>query len=301
MSLLLWGAISCLCTPLSAQFLSPDAPSRMPQPAEVPVAPVTPVTPQRSQTAAIEIMPPVARLPTDASFADIAAYAREKNIILTWHIVSGRTMDKRIQVYRFTEEPRVLNDISRGTLIAKLTGDINLYEDIPPVRGVYYYAVFMESIRGLEPAGFTPARNVVGPVAFQSSPATNVDRAQPLAMPDATAFARPDFATPEIDREPIEIDSEQPLQPRDDSRGINSAIRRTYLRGDYRGSVRALKPFLRNSSPRVRAKALFYTGLARYRLEQYDRAAKYFEHPLTRKYYRRNAEFWLERTAENLR
>lgn len=298
MSLQQLGVVFYLCTPLAAQYLSPDAPGRTLQPAEVPVAPVVP---QRPQTVVPEAMPQVFKQPNDGSFADIAAYAREKNIILTWHIVSGRTMDKRIQVYRFTDEPRVLNDISRGTLVAKLTGDINLYEDIPPMRGVYYYAVFMESIRGLEPASFTPARNSVGPIAFQSSAPAVANRTQTPAMLDGAAVARPNFATQEIDRETIEIDSDQAPPPRDDNRGINSAIRRTYLKGDYRGSVRALKPFLHNSSPRVRAKALFYTGLARYRLEQYDRAAKYFEHPLTRKYYRRNAEFWLERTAENLR
>jgi hypothetical protein len=151
----------------------------------------------------------------------------------------------------------------------------------------------------LEPVAFTPSRNLVGPVLFGSNAIPMPHHTDQRPTPPATHYARPEFESHEI--EDGEEVSEVPEEKSDKRRGINAAIRKTFMRGEYAEAVRALKPFLRNSSPRVRAKAMFYTGLARFRLEQYDRALKYFEHPLTQKYYKRNAEFWVNRTSENLR
>ncbi len=277
------------CLPISAQFLTPEDTVKIPPPTAetpVPAAPQVPAAMPSSQPSS-----------NDGYFADLAAYGRDRGVILTWHLMNGRAIDRRIQIYRFTEEPRVIHDISKGTLIAKLTGEINLYEDVPPARGLYYYAVFVESARGLEPSSFNPSRNMVGPVSYQTSGKTPAKPARDNDLP-ATA-ARPEFSSTELDSlegQPADVESDESSR-----RGINGVIRRTFLKGDYTGAVRGLKPFLRNKTPRVRAKAMFYIGLSRYRLEQYDRAIKYFEHPLTQKYYRRNAEFWINRTSENLR
>lgn len=277
---------AALVLPVSAQFLTPEDTMKVPAATyEAPAAqqPAQPVTPATSNP--------------EGYFADLAAYSRDRGVILTWHLMNGRAIDRRIQIYRFTEEPRVIHDISKGTLIAKLTGEINLYEDQPPAVGMYYYAVFVESARGLEPGSFNAGRNMVGPVAYQSSGKAQV---KPVRPTDGSAHAvRPEFSSTELDaleEQPAEHESDDSSR-----RGINGVIRKTFLKGDYTSAVRGLKPFLRNKSPRVRAKAMFYIGLSRYRLEQYDRAIKYFEHPLTQKYYRRNAEFWINRTSENLR
>ncbi|MFO1526649.1 MAG: hypothetical protein U1F16_11835 [Turneriella sp.] len=285
MSHALVSIVVLAATPVFAQFLTPDetvkmTPSTDTSPA---IAPAPVPNPQTTQPA----------VPADGYFADLAAYGRDRNVILTWHLVHGRAIDKRIQIYRFTEEPRVIHDISRGTLIAKLSGEINLYEDQPPSRGTYYYAVFVETNRGLEPASFNSSRNLVGPVSFQSGGKAAIKPPRDDVQPQSS---RPEFASEELDN--TEFVPDDDAQSR---RGINSVIRRTFLKGDYDEAIRALKPFLRNKSARVRAKAMFYIGMSRYRLEQYDRAIKYFEHPLTKKYYRRNAEFWINRTSENLR
>lgn len=294
--------------PLWSQFLAPDETVKIPAPAEIPTQPQPQPAPQPAPVAQPAPQPqPVQVAPQPAMsqqmeaatyFADIAAYGREKNIILTWHLVSGRAIDKRIQIYRFTEEPRVIHDISRGILVAKLTGEINLFEDVPPARGTYYYAMFLETNRGLEPVAFTPSRNLVGPVLFGSNAIPMPQHTETRPAAPVTQYARPEFESREIDdnEEIAEVREEKP----DRRRGINAVIRKTFMRGEYAEAVRALKPFLRNSSPRVRAKAMFYTGLARFRLEQYERALKYFEHPLTQKYYKRNAEFWVNRTSENI-
>lgn len=282
MSLILAAAFLA-SLPLYAQYLTPEDTVKVPPsaPETQPVPPATPAQPAPANN--------------DGSFADLAAYSRDKGVILTWHLQTGRAAEKRVQVYRFTEEPRVIHDISRGTLIAKLSGEINLYEDQPPGRGTYYYAVFVETARGLEPGSFNPSRNLVGPVSYQTSVKMPVQQMPANTQADVQ---RPDFASAEVDLESDHTNADSDSQAR---RGINGVIRRTFLKGDYESAIRGLKPFLRNKSARVRAKAMFYIGLSRYRLEQYDRAMKYFEHPLTQKYYRRNAEFWVNRTSENLR
>lgn len=293
---------------LAAQFLTPEETVKLPKPAEVPVAPVAPATPPRTEPtpAPTQPNPAPAAMPApqeaDAYFADFAAYSREKNVILTWHLARGRTIERRIQIYRFTEEPRVIHDISRGTLIAKLSGEINLYEDQPPGKGVYYYAIFVESNRGLEPASFNNSRNMVGPVAFHASAQSTLPAAAQETAPTAQKQPRPEFESEEIEDEeqPARL-SESVDEEKKPTRGINATIRRTFFRGEYQRAVRELRPFLRNPSARVRAKAMFYTGLSRYRLEQYERALKYFSHPLTKKFYLRNAEFWIRKTTENLR
>lgn len=280
MSLAFFAALS----PLMAQFLSPEDSVKFAQPSEPSPAYTPPATPSTPA-----YVPPA----NDGFFADFAAYGRDKNVILTWHLMTGRGIDKRMQIYRFTEEPRVINDISRGTLIAKLTGEINLYEDVPPARGSYYYAIFVETMRGLEPGSFTMSRNLVGPVSYLG---TGAGRPNPEL--EKTAAKRPEFSSYELDEE-----TPQRRDEFDDGagRGINGVIRRTYLKSDYAGTIRGMKPFLRNSSAKVRAKAMFYTGLARHRMGDNERALRYLEHPLTQKYYRRNAEFWINRMAENSR
>lgn len=301
----LFGLLLGLSTALSAQFLTPEETVKLPNPAEVPAAPATPVRPEPAPAPA-QAMPVPQSTPSadaDAYFSDFAAYGREKNIILIWHLARGRTIERRIQIYRFTEEPRVIHDISRGTLIAKLSGEINLYEDLPPAKGTYYYAIFVESVRGLEPASFNISRNLVGPVAFNSATAaTTTSATSKEPVQQTQKYPRPEFESEEVDEESEAIPAAVETSAEEKhTRGINAAIRRTFFKGEYQQAVRELKPFLRNSSARVRAKAMFYTGLSRYRLGQYDRALKYFDHPLTKKFYRRNAEFWIRKTTENLR
>ena len=298
----LFALLLVLTSALSAQFLTPEETVKLPTPAEVPAAPPRP----EPAPAPTQPNPAPAAMPApqeaDAYFSDFAAYSREKNVILTWHLARGRTIERRIQLYRFTEEPRVIHDISRGTLIAKLSGEINLYEDLPPGKGTYYYAIFVESVRGLEPASFNYSRNMVGPVAFHASAQSMLPAAAQEPAPKAQKQPRPEFESEEIEgEEQLARVTESVDEEEKQKRGINAAIRRTFFRGEYQQAVRELRPFLRNSSARVRAKAMFYTGLSRYRLEQYDRALKYFSHPLTKKFYRRNAEFWIRKTTENLR
>lgn len=306
---MLTSTILAICafavSPAFAQFLTPEDTVRIPPPADVPVAPIsTPAAPTPAAVTPTPTPTPVVTATTqDGYFADFAAYPRAKGVILSWHLVQGRTMEKRIQIYRFNEEPRVIHDISKGTLIAKLTGEINIYEDVPPGRGTYYYAIFVETGRGLEPGSFNSSRNLVGPMTYQMGADVAINPGHATTATPHT-HGRPDFESTEVNDENDLADEEsrkQPSRHEDGERGINNVIRHTFLAGDFSGAAQKLKPFMRNRSAKVRAKAMFYTGMARYRLGQYERSLKYFDHPLTRKYYRRNVEFWINRTKENLR
>jgi hypothetical protein len=298
---ILFAGLIC-AQPVMPQFLTPEETVKIPAPADIPVAPPATAAPAATTQPAPVAQPQAITPPQlDSYFADFAAYPRAKSVILSWHLVQGRTIEKRIQLYRFTEEPRVIHDISKGTLIAKMTGEINIYEDVPPSRGTYYYAIFLETGRGLEPGSFNASRNLVGPAFYQTGAdlPPKQDKNTDLQVGQNN---RPQFESNEVDSSEASDEEEGPRAGREPSeRGINNVIRRTFLAGDFAGAVRDLKPFFRNSAPKVRAKAMFYTGMSRFRLGQYERAMRYFEHPLTRKYYRRNAEFWINRTQENLR
>ncbi|HRP68770.1 MAG TPA: hypothetical protein PLY93_04505 [Turneriella sp.] len=280
-------------SPVVAQYLNPDSTFRDLPPEKKPAVEAPPqISPPQTPPPN-----PVVHATREEQFVDFAAYVREKNIILTWHFLTGRTNDLRVQIYRFTEEPKVIHDISSGVLVAKLTGDINLYEDVPPQKGAYYYAVFVETQRGLEPASFTPARNLVGPLYFRAaeteknpSASVPVQTVKPASQEIPTAAF--EIEEPEVERESIDAV---------DTRRLNMIIRKTYLKGKYREAIRYLKPYLRHKMPKIRAKAIFYSGLARYRLGEGERALKYFEHSLTQKYYRKNADFWINRIMENSR
>lgn len=292
-----------LSVPLHAQYLNPDQTVKI-LPAEVPVAPQT-VTQPAPAPAETKPSVVVALQPVEETyFTDFAAYSRERNIILVWHLVAGRGMNRRIQIYRFVDEPRVIHDISRGTLIAKLSADINLFEDVPPEKGAYYYAIFVETGKGLNPMGFLSARNLVGPIMFQTA------RQPETPSPALSSEKQPEYknnfhqSTEQFESE--EIDEEDFPSPKrkhthHSPRAINSVIRRTFLQGDYPGAFKALQSFLRSPTATVRAKAVFYMGLSLFRMGEYDRALKYFSHSLTKKYYRTNAEFWIKKTNENLR
>src|SRR5690348_3952916 len=86
--------------PLAAQFLSPEDTLRTPSQGEQGSPAYNPSAPSQPS--------PVINSSADGFFSDFAAYGRDKNVILTWHLVAGRAIDKRIQIYRFTEEPRVI-------------------------------------------------------------------------------------------------------------------------------------------------------------------------------------------------
>ncbi|MBV6493253.1 MAG: hypothetical protein LDLANPLL_01269 [Turneriella sp.] len=278
--------------PIFSQYLTPESTLReVPPKAPEPIPEEKPKNPTPPPTV-IPRVEPIVQVPYEGQFIDFAAYAREKNIILTWHFLTGRTKDFRVQVYRFTQEPRVIHDISQGVLIAKLTGDINIYEDVPAQKGAYYYAIFVETPRGLEPGSFTPARNLVGPIYFRANEvenplSQNIPKPPPNVTDDSLVGTQNDY-----DSESVEDY---------DAQSINLVLRKTYLRGKHKATLRALRPYLHSQNQRVKAKAIFYTGLAYYRLGQSERAIKYFEHPLTQKYYRRNAEFWLNQVMENTR
>jgi hypothetical protein len=165
----------------------------------------------------------------------------------------------------------------------------------------YYYAIFLETGRGsnlvrLMPHATSWALHSIRPVRIYPR-----NKTKTLICKSGRTIV-PQFESNEVDSSEASDEEEGPRAGREPSeRGINNVIRRTFLAGDFAGAVRDLKPFFRNSAPKVRAKAMFYTGMSRFRLGQYERAMRYFEHPLTRKYYRRNAEFWINRTQENLR
>ena len=68
-----------------------------------------------------------------------------------------------------------MSDLVKGELLARIRSNRRLYEDVPSERGLYYYALFFETDRGLMPQGFNLDDNLIGPIAILD-PQTRITR-----------------------------------------------------------------------------------------------------------------------------
>ena len=76
----------------------------------------------------------------------------------------------------------------------------------------------------------------------------------------------------------------------------------SYERGNYKRAVKLLYTFWqnRNNTDKIRAKALFYSGLSYYHLKRYDVAVQHFIHPLVSKFFPRNSKEWYKNSIDAL-
>lgn len=227
-------------------------------------------------------------------FSDFLALVRSDSVILAWKIAANVNPSHRLHLYRFDRQPRSLGDIPDGELIAKLDSDQVIFEDIPPRRGIYYYAIFLQTPRGLTPATLDLGRNLTGAIAFS---ANEKRRIEPSLDEDKEEN--------EIEEE-FEVEKEKTKPTKQEqnvnwgNQRINSVIRATYLQSQYQEAITQLAPFTRSADSKVAAKALFYTGLAHYQLRNYTRALDYFVHPKVVNAYGNTARFWYRKTLEHL-
>ena len=93
------------------------------------------------------------------------------------------------------------------------------------------------------------------------------------------------------------------LKERYSLENLNRAIASTYRRDNYADAIQDLRPYHLNKEldRHIRARALFYTGLAMYRLQRYRRSIEYFINALVQESYPERAEFWYNRALEKIR
>jgi TolA-binding protein len=214
-----------------------------------------------------------------------------------------------------------MSDLVKGELLARIRSNRRLYEDVPSERGLYYYALFFETDRGLMPQGFNLDDNLIGPIAILDPQAritrnNNQEKRQPNLGKENGVVTQPNaknnpagenrikpgdlnqnngqLATNLLNNQPNNISSQKRMT------SINDVINQTYSKGAYKAAIKTLQKYLNDKNDSSRAKALFYTGLSYYRLNSFEKALDYFVHPLTVKAYGKRAEFWYRQTLENL-
>jgi len=113
----------------------------------------------------------------------LKAKAGQDSILLTWR-ESPDLKGPRL-VYRSREE---INEGSfpRSVLVARLEPSVNSYEDFPPDRKPYFYAVLLEDIQGKVQKLFIPFRNKTS-AAVQIAGAGGVPAAAPTAAAETTS------------------------------------------------------------------------------------------------------------------
>ncbi len=213
-------------------------------------------------------------------FSDFAAFERRNLILLSWKsaLVVHENNLVKIHIYRFKKRPSKISDLVNGTLIAKLSNEQQLFEEVPPEDGVYYYGLFLETRFGLKPEFFEKQKNFIGPINFKQV-RKGEERREPV-----------------VDTTRKKKKKKQPT-----ASDINRVLRQTYLKGRFSKAIASLAAYTQSSSRPVKAKALFYTGLSNYRMGQYDTALEYFVDPLVVRAYGSRARFWYKRTLEKLK
>ena len=245
-------------------------------------------------------------------FYAISAQLRTNSVLVNWQttgqirdfIAKGRAPSAKIQVYRFIQRPTHISDLKYGSLIGKVGIDQTHYVDIPNADGTFYYAVFLENGSGLQPGKLILYTNLVGPIHFKfqnryEEPSLVDLRANGLSLEAQNRYEEPSLV--DYDRiQPKKVEKNK-FQPIDIPVDINGIIRSTYLKGNYHQTITSLQNYKRSPNEKVRAKALFYTGLSYYKLRNYDEAIQYFVNPLVMRAYKKSANFWYKRTLGKIR
>lgn len=231
-----------------------------------------------------------------AIFDNFAAHAATNRVVISWQRgMAPLPAEGAAKVYRFRQKPRDMRDIVLGTPIGKLDAASGTLEDRPPVSGAYYYALFFETSKGLFPPRMEEYQNLVGPIDYRggkkySTAKTSTgypNNEEPYLTDGEADLQLPDYMVPdsEIQRSDTEL---------------NLVLKETFLKKDYEAALRELAPFRQAPAKPIRAKALFYSGMANYYIGDYQPALDNFINPVVREIYGERADFWYRRTLESM-
>ncbi|MDH5719802.1 MAG: tetratricopeptide repeat protein [Spirochaetia bacterium] len=233
-------------------------------------------------------------------FANIRAIPRRDMILIAWRLSKNFQTSQRstkIRIYRFDRRPMALRDIIEGTMVGRLPLHESIFEDLPLQKGNYYYALFVETPKGLVPNDFIFGENLIGPASFSRS----------------SEEIEPSLEGGKEYNENRQISGRKPQKPKKEypqktkpaeefsSDEINRTIQESYLKADYEDAIFRLSKFEKSNSHEIRAKALFYLGLSHYQLSKYEKALEYMVHPLVVEAYKDRATFWYKRILEHIK
>ncbi|MCB1174491.1 MAG: hypothetical protein KDK39_13050 [Leptospiraceae bacterium] len=195
--------------------------------------------------------------------------------------------DWHVLLYRSSRPIRATKNLQEtADFIEEFSLEEAEYLDQNLAVGKYYYALVLDQA-GVLDSTLIVGRNLLrSPVVIKSkdNPSNN-------------------------DQDHVQVDNNtkpQPHQPavrRFSMAELNKVLARTWHQKKYSAALREIAPFVQNPStdPRVKSRALLYTGLSWYELGRYRAALEYFLDPRTRRYYPERSRFWYDRTIEKIR
>ena len=158
-------------------------------------------------------------------------------------------------------------------------------DSVPPTR-IFYYSVVTQNEYGQTSSKYESGKNTT---------ITNMNDNQEDEEP--SLFDHDRIQPQKVEKknfQPVDIPVSIPVD-------INRIIRSTYLKGNYHRTITGLQNYKSSPDEKLRAKALFYTGLSHYKLHNYDEAIQYFVNPLVMRAYKKSANFWYKRTLGKIR
>ncbi|MDH4199262.1 MAG: hypothetical protein OEV66_02690 [Spirochaetia bacterium] len=214
---------------------------------------------------------------------DLRAVSEENVILISWKpLQSGANSvdESYFHIFRFTKKPEFLTDLSTENYVAKIPLKKESFIDTPDKDGLYYYALFLDTPKGVMPLTLKLGDNLIGPVIFKKAMLDNDGQ-------NKKTHENPDFS--EFDD--ISLISDQK---------VNGILRRTYLQQNYTDTLLELKDYKKSSSVKIRAKANFYSALSNYYLKQYETALDQIMDSSVKKIYKDRADFWYRQILEKM-
>ncbi|MDH4263615.1 MAG: hypothetical protein OEV78_11280 [Spirochaetia bacterium] len=183
-------------------------------------------------------------------------------------------------IFRFNHEPASIDELAGAHYIAKVAINEESYHDIPDKDGIYYYAIFIATPKGVLPDNLIYGDNLVGPVIYKKGAnKVKVGRENGEKEIDSSIFDD----TSKLSEEKI-----------------NNILRRSYLQENYKEALEALQDFRHSPNRKVRARATFYSALSSYYLGNYRQAMDLIMDESVKSVYAERADFWYRQILEKI-
>jgi len=228
--------------------------------------------------------------PEQGTFYDMQA-TNEKNMVRIFWKPDKKQLEALpvkgvyYHLFRFTSKPESMKDLSTDNYIAKIEMNEDSYFDSPEKDGLYYYAIFLTTPKGVLPAELKFGDNLVGPVIYKKIEVIDKQvKTQDLRRQDNIEV---DFSI--FDNTSI-LGEEK----------INSILRSTYLQENYRETLDLLKEYRHHQNRKIRARAIFYSALSNYYLGNYREAMDMIMDNSVKSVYTERADFWYRQILEKI-
>ena len=177
----------------------------------------------------------------------------DKGDVLVSWKISGEEVTGRYRLFRTERLLKKMKDVPSRDILHDVDVNDKQYKDKAPAPGKYYYGLLPGTIGDKDPGILTPGVNI-----------TRV----PMTIRGK--------------REPVEADD------------IDRILKKTFFKGNYWGAIKALQDLLAGSdNEEVAAKARLFIGRSYIELGRYKKSLDYLILSDVKKYYSKEADFWL--------